>query len=59
MALVAFDTYAPHDTLGMPQRWAAAGCRVEDDGLPCDGVHYAVFSLWKGAAGMPWAHAAM
>jgi hypothetical protein len=30
---------------------AAARCRVEDDGLPCDGVHYAVFSLWKGATG--------
>ena len=31
----------------------AACCRVEDDSLPCDGVHYAVFSLWKGAAGHP------
>lgn len=24
-------------------------CRVEDDSLPCDGVHYAVLSLWNGA----------
>ena len=23
-------------------------CRVEDDSLPCEGVHYAVFSLWNG-----------
>lgn len=52
MAL-SISVFVPSTTCVACLIMGAACCRVEDDSLPCDGVHYAIFSLWNGAAGHP------